>query len=115
MLRKLLGTKMKLENMTSGWFAVLLIVTTVGLSGCCSERCRLGKAFGARQTLNQEFVPASSCGCETGGCQECQGALTEYHSQPVTTGSATRTAAVSGSSTRTAANIGSATKSCGTT
>ena len=111
MLTELLGKRMKFENLKSGWFAVLLIVVAVGLSGCCSDRCRL---FGQRNAVEQ-VIPASTCGCE-GGCG-CDGALAQYQGEVVgevvNVGSATRSV---GSTTRTAdVSSGSGTKNCGST
>jgi len=102
--------RMKFENLKSCWFAGLLMLIAVGLSGCCSDRCFLGKAFGQRHAVDQ-VISASPCGCDSGACG-CEGAaLAEYHSQPVNVGSANV-----GSATRTAAvSSGSSTKNCGST
>jgi len=88
---------MKIEYLKSSWFAALVVVAvSVGLSGCCSNGCGLGKCglLGKRGAVDHECATVSSA----------QGALEQYQGE-VVTGSATRTAD---------ASLGSATKNCGT-
>ena len=107
---------MNIEYLKSGWFPALLIVMAVGLSGCCSDGCCLGKAFGKRSPLKQEVISTCPCGdpaCGRGAT--IQGPLSEY-GNVIEHGNYVSEAVSSGSSTRTASlSSGSTTKSCGST
>ena len=98
---------MKFEYLKISCLAILAAVS-VGLTGCCSDGCALGKCglLGGKRA-----VPAAAACGDCGECSSCVSGTTisshevldQYRGEVV------------GSSTRTAdASHGSATKSCGT-